>query len=106
MTDPLEQSLAQGASFASDRFTLPGQIPDASDPSWRLPPAERAADWRARGLAHPAGRGWGPVPGTIPLSSSPRTRGPGADCDDGAETPWVPASAGMTKKGGEWPSGW
>ena len=40
MSDPLKQSFA--------RFTRPGRIPDASDPSWRLPPAERTADWLAR----------------------------------------------------------
>ena len=47
-----------------DRFAVPNPIPDASDPSWHLPPAEREAEWRARGLLHPAGRGWAPVPGS------------------------------------------
>jgi hypothetical protein len=52
-----------------DRFTLPNQIPDASDRYWRLSPAEQA-EWRARGLAHAAGRGWRPVAGSgrpVPL---------------------------------------
>ena len=101
MSDPLEQSF--------DRFTMPGRIPDASDPSWRLPPAERAADWLARGLVHPAGRGWAPVAG----SSGPVPLGAAFD-----ESPLHHPADGPPPRAGEdyavrpapgkgpWPKGW
>jgi hypothetical protein len=38
-----------------DQFTLPGAIPGAP------PVGVPSTDWRERGLAHPAGRGWEPV---------------------------------------------
>lgn len=39
-----------------DRFTLPGNIPDDACP--RETPGVPTQDWLARGLRHPAGRGW------------------------------------------------
>ena len=46
-----------------DAFTLPGDIPDApgeasAADARELAPGTPSEDWRARGLAHPAGRGW------------------------------------------------
>ena len=81
--DPLDESF--------DRFTLPGRIPDASDPYWRLSPDEQA-NWRARGLAHPAGRGWTPIAGSggpVPL---------GGGSDEGRVRP-APGK-------GPWPQDW
>src|SRR5688500_19353108 len=79
MTDPLEQSF--------DRFTMPGRIPDASDPAWRLPPVERDAVWRARGLLHPAGRGWEPVRGSSGPAPLPHSADGAAPSDDDEYAP-------------------
>lgn len=54
-----------------DQFTPPGRIPDASDPNWHLPPAEQA-EWLARGLKHPAGRGWEPASAPLPRKPGPQ----------------------------------
>ena len=48
-----------------DRFTLPGDIPDAPTAPSGVP----SEDWRTRGLAHPAGRGWEPEPESPPRAA-------------------------------------
>ena len=57
-----------------DRFTLPGDIPD--DVSPREAPGVPTQDWLARGLRHPAGRGWEGE--GAPAAASPFAQGPSA----------------------------
>ncbi|WP_126176666.1 hypothetical protein [Tsuneonella rigui] len=56
-------SITGAPATAIDAFTLPGDIPDAPGEvsavdARELAPGTPSEDWRARGLAHPAGRGW------------------------------------------------
>jgi hypothetical protein len=89
------------ASF--DKFVLPGRIPDASDPYWKLSRAEQA-EWRARGLAHAAGRGWQPVPsgGPVPMPETYEYD----DLPPGHAAESAPRAPERRRSASPWPKGW